>query len=299
MFETLLSSAVRLSAPLIFAASGEYIAERSGTLNISIEAMMLSGAFFGILGGSASNSVAVGLIVGALAGFGVSAIQANMSSRLNANTFVVGLTLNILVLGLTNFLLDAINPDPVQAGVVRVPLLHKLPLLGEPLFVNRWPIYLLVAIVPLAWYLIDRTRWGLEVRAAGEHPQAADATGIQVNKRRRQAVYCCGVLSGLGGAYLSVAEVGLFNQNMTAGRGFIVNAAVIFGGWRLAGIVGGCLLFGSADALRIALPALGYEIQPQLLIVTPYLLALVAMCIVGRKNRQPVALGATYERGLR
>jgi len=160
-------------------------------------------------------------------------------------------------------------------------------------------LYLLIPVIAVSWYLVAKTRWGLEIRAAGEDPQAADVTGIDVNKRRRQAIYFCGLCSGLGGAYLSVAEVGLFNQNMTAGRGFIVNAAVIFGGWRLGAIIGGCFLFGAADAMRLALPALGYQIQPQVLIVTPYLLALTAMCLFARHNRQPLALGKAFERGLR
>src|SRR5690606_18006458 len=171
-------------------------------------------------------------------------------------------------------------------------------IIGDPLFVNRWPIYLLLIIVPISWFLVQRTRWGLELRACGEDPQAADVTGIDVNKRRRQGVYWVGLTAGLGGAVLSVAMVGLFNQNMTAGRGFIVNAAVIFGGWRLLGTMAGCLLFGAADALRLALPALGYEIQPQLLIVAPYLAALLAICFFAKRNRKPNALAVPFVRGI-
>lgn len=294
----ILSSAVRLSAPLAFAGAGEYVAERGGSLIISIEGMMLSGAFFGILGSSAFGSPAAGLVCGLLAGLGVSLIHANLSHRLDANTFVVGLTLNILALGMTSFLLETIDMTPNQAGVVRVPLLHRIPIIGEPLFVNRWPVYLLALAVPASWYLVQRTRWGLELRACGEEPQAADVTGINVNKRRRQGVYWVGLMAGLGGACLSVAQVGLFNQNMTAGRGFIVNAAVIFGGWRLSGAIAGCFLFGAADALRLALPAIGYTIQPQLLIVAPYVAALLAMCFFAKRNRRPEALARPFVRGL-
>jgi simple sugar transport system permease protein len=295
---TILASAIRLTGPLAFAGCGEQVAERSGTLNISIEAMMLAGAFFGVLGTSVFGNIVCGLLLGMLAGLVVSIIHANFSHRLNANTFVVGLTLNVLLLGLTSFLLETIDMEPMQAGRIEIPVLKEIPVIGEPLFVNRWPIYLLIPLIPLSWWLVRRTRWGLEVRASGEDPQAADVTGIDVNKRRRQSLYYCGLLSGLGGAYLSVAEVGLFNQNMTAGRGFIVNAAVIFGGWTLSGTLAGCFLFGAADAMRLALPALGYKITPQLLIVAPYLLAILAMLFFANRNRKPAALAVPFERGI-
>jgi ABC-type uncharacterized transport system permease subunit len=295
---TILASAIRLTGPLAFAGCGEQVAERSGTLNISIEAMMLAGAFFGVLGTSVFGSVVGGLLLGMVAGLVVAFVHANFSHRLNANTFVVGLTLNVLLLGLTSFLLETIDMEPKQAGRIEIPVLKEIPVIGEPLFVNRWPIYLLIPVIPLSWWLVRRTRWGLEVRASGEDPQAADVTGIDVNKRRRQSLYYCGLLSGLGGAYLSVAEVGLFNQNMTAGRGFIVNAAVIFGGWTLSGTLAGCFLFGAADAMRLALPALGYKITPQLLIVAPYLLAILAMLFFANRNRKPAALAVPFERGI-
>lgn len=295
---TILSSAMRLTAPLAFAGAGEQVAERSGTLNISIEAMMLAGAFFGLLGTSIFGNVAMGFVVGSIAGLAVAVIHANFSHRLNANTFVVGLTLNVLLLGLTSFLEETIDMTPHQAGVIHIPVLRSIPVIGEPLFVNRWPMYLLVIVLPLSYWLVQRTRWGLELRASGEDPQAADVTGIDVNKRRRQSLYYCGLLAGLGGAYLAIAEVGTFNQNMTAGRGFLVNAAVIFGGWTLKGTVSGCFLFGAADAMRLALPALGYTITPQLLIMAPYLLAILAMLFFASRNRKPAALAVPFERGI-
>lgn len=295
---TILSSSMRLTAPLAFAGCGEQVAERSGTLNISIEAMMLAGAFFGIYGASVTGSVAGGLVVGSVAGLLVSLVHANFSHRLTANTFVVGLTLNVLVLGLTSFLLETLEFTPQQASRIEVPVLSDIPVLGPVLFVNRWPIYLLVPIIPFSWWLVQRTRWGLEVRASGEDPQAVDVTGIDVNKRRRQSLYYCGILSGLAGAYLSVAQVGLFNQNMTAGRGFLVNAAVIFGGWTLKGTMGGAVLFGTAAAMRLALPSLGYTITPQLLIMAPFLLAILAMLVFARRTRKPAALARPFVRGM-
>jgi ABC-type uncharacterized transport system permease subunit len=240
----------------------------------------------------------MGLLGGAIVGLVIAAVHANFSHRLSANTFVVGLTLNILVLGLTSYLI-ADHPIGEQLmGTAPIPGLSGIPLIGKPFFNQPWPCYLLYALIPATWYALLRTRWGLEVRAAGENPQAADVSGIQVNKRRRQTLYLCGLLSGIGGAYLVVCHVGLFNSGMTAGRGFIVISAVIFGGWTLRGTILGCLLFGGADALRLSLPALGYSITPELLISAPYLLAILAMMFFAKRNRQPGALAQPFERGL-
>ena len=294
---TILASAVRLSVPLSFAGVGEYIAERAGTLNISVEAMMLSGAYAGALGTSVSHNAAAGFVWGMAAGLLVAVIHANFSHRLQANTFVVGLTLNVLALGVTNYLLQKITMNPRQVGIWTIPVLSRIPVVGKPLFSERWPAYLLVGLVPAVWWVMSRSRWGLEMRSVGENPKAADVTGIHVNRRRRQGLMICGVLAGFGGAYLSVAEVGTFNSNMTAGRGFIVIAAVIFGGWTLGGTIAGCFLFGGVDALRLALPALGYHINPQLLIASPYVIALLAMCFFAKHLRQPAALAQPFERG--
>jgi ABC-type uncharacterized transport system permease subunit len=294
---TILSSAVRLSVPLLFAAMGEYVAERAGTLNISVEAMMLSGAYAGAVGSSVMGDAALGLLWGIGIGLVIGLIHGNFSHRLTVNTFVVGVTLNVLVLGITNYLLVEIHMTPKQVGVLTVPGLSDIPIIGKPLFSERWPAFLLYALVPIVWWVVQRSRWGLELRSVGENPKAADVTGIHVNRRRRQALMWCGAFAGLGGAYLSVGEVGTFNSNMTAGRGFIVIAAVIFGGWTLRGTVAGCLLFGGADALRLALPALSYKLNPQLLIAAPYLLALVAMCFFAKRVRSPRALAQPFERG--
>ncbi|MEV7010799.1 ABC transporter permease [Streptosporangium sp. NPDC051022] len=293
-----LASSIRLALPLAFAACGEYIAERSGTINISIEAMMLGGAFSAVLGASATGSPAIGLVFGVLAGLLIGFVHANFSHRLTVNTYVVGLTLNLLVLGLTSFMLDLVTLTPSQVTVLAIPLLSDIPVIGPALFAQRWPAYLLWLLLPAIWYAMYRTRWGLQIRASGENPSAVDATGIDVNRRRREGLLLCGLLSGLGGAYLAVGEVGMFNQNMTSGRGYVVIAAVIFGAWTLRGAMAGCLVFGAADAMRLALPALGVQLNPQLLIASPYILALLAMVLFARSNRSPSALGQPFTRGL-
>ncbi|GAB7042356.1 MULTISPECIES: ABC transporter permease [Catenuloplanes] len=293
---TILSSGIRLTAPLVFAACGEYVAERAGTLNVSVEAMMLGAAFGAIAVAGLTGSATVGLLAGVLLGALVGAVHGALSHRWHVNTFVVGLVLNALVLGLTSYLVTVGELGRHQVAQVSVPVLRDLPVLGAPLFVERWPVYLLLALVPLTWWLVERSRWGLELRAAGENPEAADMTGIRVNLRRRQALLWCGALAGLGGAYLAVGEVGSFNQNMTAGRGYLVIAAVIFGGWRLGRTLAGCAVFGLADALRLALPALGYTVNSQLLVSAPYLLALLAMLLFTTRQRRPGALARPFRR---
>ncbi|HZE49269.1 MAG TPA: ABC transporter permease [Jatrophihabitantaceae bacterium] len=294
---TILSSGVRLSVPLALAACGEYVAERAGAMNISVEAMMLGAAFTSVAAASATGSATIGLLVGLATGMLVAMIHGNLAHRAEVNPFVVGLVLNVLVLGLTSYLITTSTFAPHQVAQLSVPGLREIPVIGQPLFVERWPAYLLVLIVPLTWWLVERSRWGLELRAVGEYPQAADLTGIRVNRRRRQALLWCGALAGLGGAYLAVAEVGSFNQNMTAGRGYIVIAAVIFGGWRLGRTLLGCALFGLADAMRLALPALGVTLNSEFLIAAPYLLALLAMLLFTTQHREPRALGQPFERG--
>jgi simple sugar transport system permease protein len=293
-----LTGIVKQSAPLLFAGTGEYVAERAGTLNISIEAMMLTGAFCGIVGASATGSAVVGLLVGSASGLLVAAIHANFSHRLAANTFVVGLTLDALALGLTDYFSTAFTISPAKIDPWRVPLLARIPAVGPSLFDQSWPLYLLFFIIPAAWWILERTTWGLQARACGENPQAADAMGIRVNLRRRQALYLCGILSGLGGAFLSLGIVGAFNEDMTGGIGFVVIAAVIFGGWTLRGAVFGCILFGAASAMGLVLPTLGHRINAQFLLALPYLAALAAMVFLAKSYRAPRALAQPFTRGV-
>ena len=167
-------------------------------------------------------------------------VHANMSHRLTANRFlVVGLTLNVLIVGLTAFLDAEYEPVVQRAGVVEIPLLSDIPLVGQAFFGQTWPAYMVYVVVPLAWFLLYRTRWGLEARACGENPQSADVSGIHVNQRRRQSIYVCGIFAGLGGGFLTLGQVGSFQPEGVAGRGFIAIAAVIFGGWTLKGTIAG------------------------------------------------------------
>jgi len=285
---------------LLFAASGEWIAERAGTINISVEAMLLAGAFTSAVGYHISDSVIVGLVFGALGGMVVASVQAEMSHRLAADQFVVGLTLNILIVGLAGFLDREIDTSTKKAGEWNLPLLNDLPLVGDALFGQPWPFYLLYALVPVSWWLMFRTRWGLEVRASGEDPQAADVSGIDVNRRRRQTIYYTGLTSGLGGAFLIFVQIGRFETGIVSGRGFIAIAAVIFGGWTLKGTVAGCILFAGALSFRLSLQVLGYDqINSEFLQALPFLFTIAAMAVFATRVRPPTALARPFIRGLK
>lgn len=287
------------AAFLAFAASGEWVAERSGTLNISVEGMLLSGAFTGAVIYDSTESIILGMAAGAIGGMIVAGVQAEMSHRLAADQFVVGLTLNILVLGLAGFLDNELEPTTTFADRWSIPVLSDIPLIGEALFGQRWPFYVLYALLPLSWWLVFRTRWGLELRAAGENPQSADVSGIDVNKRRRQSIYYAGFTSGLGGAFLIFGQVGVFEDSIVGGRGFIAIAAVIFGGWTLWGTVGGCVIFAGALSFRLSVQGLGYDVNSELLQSLPFIVTIVGMAIFAHRVRPPAALAQPFVRGLK
>jgi simple sugar transport system permease protein len=294
---TILAGSMRQAVPLSCAASGEFVAERAGTLNISVEGMMLAGAYTAVR--LSSHGVVLGLLGAMAAGLAAATIQAQLSHRLNANPFVVGIVVNVLALGLTSFLLQGAQLRGEEPSTVAIPLLHRVPVIGRSMFDLAWPMYLVVPVVFACWWIVHRSRWGLEVRAVGENPQASDVSGIQVNRRRRQAIFVAGMLAGLGGALLSLVGAGAsFTSNQVAGRGFLALAAVIFGGWTLRGTVAGCVLFGAAVALQLNIQALGWDVNRQLLAVLPYVLTLAVMAVFAKRRREPAALGRPFERGI-
>ncbi len=284
---------------LAFGASGEWVAEKSGTLNISVEAMFLAAAFAAAVGLDRTGNQFAALLIGICASLLIALVQAQMSHHLVANQFVVGLTLNILVLGLASFLASELTFSTRKSGTVAIPLLSDIPLIGEALFDRAWLFYLIYLVVPACWWIVYRTRWGLELRAAGENPQSADVSGIDVNKRRRQGIYVLGVTAGIGGTYLVLATVGQFEDSIVGGRGFIALTAVIFGGWTLRGTVAGCLLFGAVLSFRLSLPALGYEINGDLLASLPFVVTIIVMAVFASRVRSPNALAQPFIRGLK
>jgi len=188
----IVDSACRLAGPLIFVALGELVAERTGALNISVEGMMLGSAFGAAVGSDLMGSPFGGLVFGVVVGLLIAAVQANLAHRLTVNQFVVGLALNIFVLGLTGYLLQTYKIFPQSFEKIRIPGLAAIPLIGKGLFRQSLPFFFLYFLIPALAWLLWRTRWGLEARACGENPAAADVTGVPVNRRRRQAIYLCG-----------------------------------------------------------------------------------------------------------
>ena len=304
-------NAVVAAAVLLFAASGEFVAEKAGTINISAEAMLLAGAFAAAMthhvirehqeGWNDNVVIALALVGAMVAGLLVAILHANMSHRLPADQFVVGLVINILTLGVVGYLSGDLDPQSKAGRDVHVPGLSEIPLVGEALFGQPWPLYLVYAVVPIVWWLVYRTRWGLEVRAIGEDPQAADVSGLHVNKRRRETLYVLGLSAGLGGGYFLYATAGLFEEGIIGGRGIIALAAVIFGGWTLKGTVAGCLLFGALTSFLLDLPLVGKTtaIPHEFLAMAPAVVTVLGMAIFATRVRQPRALARPFVRGLK
>ena len=298
--ESAYRNAVIAATVLLFAALGELVAEKAGTINISLEGMMLAGAFAAAAGVDVTGSTWLALVMAAAAGLVVAWVQANMSHRLPANQFVVGLVLNVLVLGVVGFLTSELEPESTVVPRVKIPLLSEIPLIGPALFDQPWVLYLVYPLIPAIWWLLYRTRWGLTVRAVGEDPNSADVSGIDVNRLRRQTIYLAGITAGIGGGYFLFARSGRFEDSLIGGRGYIAIAAVIFGGWTVKGTVGGCLLFGLVGSFALTIPSLGYEaVDPAFLAIAPAVVTILAMAIFAKRVRQPGALARPFVRGLK
>ena len=253
-----LATTLRLSTPLILASSGELLAERTGVLNIGLEGFMLAGAFFGFLGTYLSGSFLVGVVFAIVAGVIFAAAMAFLSIRLSADQIVVGIGINILALGLTSFVFREVFSGPQvlldRPAPWRWPLLSDLPGVGEALFAQPGWVYVAGVVVLAVWFVLQRTTWGLSMRATGELPEAADTAGSSVFRNRWIATLVAGGLAAAGGSFLSI-ELGVFIEGMTNGRGYLALAAVIFGRWRAPGVLLACLLFGGADAMQLRLQA--------------------------------------------
>jgi simple sugar transport system permease protein len=307
---SLFASTIRAATPLILAALGGIFSERSGIVNIALEGIMLIGAFFAMMisyfvsqmGFPPLICATAGLAGAVVFGFLISMIHAIVSIRFQADQVVSGVAINILALGLTGFLLQLIfktsgnSPSVPNLPAMPIPLLSKIPVLGD-IFFNQSPIvYIALLVVPLSTFVLFRTPLGLRLRSVGEHPKAADTMGINIFKLRYLGVGLSGVLGGLGGAYLSIGQLNIFTEGMTNGRGYIALAAVIFGKWNPWGALGACLLFGLADAIQISLQNAGVKIPSDFLLMLPYILTLIALAgFIGRSN-PPAAAGVPYEK---
>ncbi len=261
----------------MLAASGELLAERAGVLNIGLEGMMLAGAFFAFLGTWATASVWLGVLAGLLAGATLAALMALLSIEARADQIVVGVGLNLLALGTTTFVYRAIFSGRTQVIVehMRPALFGQIPL-----------VYVAFLLVPAAWIFLYWTRPGLIVRATGEMPEAADVAGADVKRVRWLATLAAGGLAGMGGAFLTVGQLGLFIEGMSGGRGFLAVAAVIFGRWHPVGVLGACLVFGTADALQLRLQAAEFVPPAVWLLLATVALSFPAAALLFRRMRR-------------
>jgi len=275
------------STPVALAALGETVNQKAGSLNIGIEGVMLSGAYFGMVAALATGSPGLGLVVGAVFGLAFSILQALFTVALSVDQVVVGTALNLLALGATGTLFRARFGE--SGALLSVPTLSKFGGVDAV-------VILTLALVPAVALLLFRTRWGLAVRAAGEYPEAVEASGYSVDRLRLAALLVGGAMAGLAGAYLAVGIAGSFATNMTAGRGFIAIAMVTFGRWNPFWTFGACLLVGALDSLQYVFQAKGIGIAFQALIALPYIVALLVLLGVGRGSAAPAALGRPFRR---
>jgi general nucleoside transport system permease protein len=298
----LLEGTLFKSVPLALGAIAGLLCERSGVINIGIEGMLLTAAFVGALTASAAETVWAGLVGGIAAGALLGALLAVLSIRYRVDQIIGGTVINILAVGLTSYLGIRVlgeHQDLNQPGSFDpfgIPLLEDIPFLGPLLFDNTIYVYLMFVLVfGVAWALY-RTRWGLRVRAVGEHPGAADTVGINVLGIRYRSVILGGAVAGLAGTWFTLDAVSGFNEEMTAGRGFIALAALIFGRWHPAGAFVAALVFGFAEELQGRLALLDTPIPSELLLAAPYVVTIIVVAGLVGRSRPPAADGQVYER---
>ena len=295
----IISSGIRLATPYLFASIGEMFGQRSGVLNLGVEGQMLLGAFTayyvvlktGNLFLAVLAAMAVGAIMGLAMGF--------VTIRLQATQGIAGIGFYLFGMGMSNLLfqkligvVENINGFPI----VKIPLLGDIPVIGEIFFQQNLLVYLAFLLVPIAWFVLNKTTLGLKIRAVGENPEAADSLGVSVVRVRYFTVILGGILSSIAGASLSVALLNVFQQNMTAGQGFIAVALVYFGSWRPFGILAGALLFSMVNALQLWIQVLGIPIPSELAVMMPYILTILVLALSLSKGKGPSALTKAFER---
>ncbi|TXK18404.1 ABC transporter permease [Homoserinibacter sp. GY 40078] len=297
----LLTGAIGLSTAIVFGALAGVIGERAGIVNIAIEGQLLGGAFTSAIVASTTGSYILALLAAMVTGALISMVLAVFSIRYLVDQVIVGVVLIGLVTAITNFFYSAaLAPNsgalnnPGTLDRIRIPLLADIPVLGPVLFDQRLTTYLMFVLVPLTWFVLFKTKWGLRVRALGEHPLAADTVGIKVNRWRFWAVTIAGLVAGLGGASLTIGSVGAFVREMSAGQGFIALAAVILGRWNPFYAALAALLFGFASNFRIWAGQAGSALPPDLIAMTPYVVTILAVALVAGRVVGPKAAGKPY-----
>lgn len=296
------SAMLRMSTPLILGTIGEAFAELSGVLNLGIEGMMLMGAAVGFSVTYFTGNLWLGLLAAAAVGMLMGILMAFMTVTIGASQHVSGIGTTIMGMGLALFLhrilfgTPASPPQVTPFGLIEVPILSQIPVLGPILFRQYALVYIALILVPISYFVLYRTDLGLDIRAVGQNPRAADTVGINVTLIRYGCLAFAGALAAVSGAWLSISHINMFLPGMTAGRGWICIALVIFGNWAPHKILGGALIFGGIDALQLRLQALGFGIPYPLFLMMPYVFTVIALVLVARGVEYPAALLKPYRR---
>jgi simple sugar transport system permease protein len=300
-FTSLLQGSLALAVPLIFGSLAGVLSERVGVVNIAIEGQLLAGAFVSALVTSLSHNLFAGLIGALIAGALVAWVLAVFAIKYVVDQIIVGVVLNVLVVGLTNFIFSTLMvsnlplyDQPDRFANILIPVLGQIPVLGPVLFNQTLIVYLMYVAVAVVFFALFKTRWGLRVRAVGEYPKAADTVGINVFRTRYVSVMIGGALAGLGGSFFTLGQVGAFGKEMTNGAGYIALAALIFGRWNPIYAAFAALLFGFAENLQYGLAIIGSSVPSEFLLMLPYALTVVAVAGLVGKVTGPAASGKAY-----
>ena len=298
-------SVIRLTIPVLLASLGCMFTARSGIINFAMEGIMLVGAFCGYYGAYITGSPIAGCLFAMMGGVGIAMILGFTSIHGGVDQVVAGTGINILCAGLTSYLLSSVfgagqKPSQIQSlEAFPLPFLSKIPFFGEILFHQNLLVYVTYFLVPLCWYVIYKTPYGMNLRAVGESPATLESVGGHVQRTRYSAILLSGVFGGLGGACLSIANLSVFMENMVAGRGYLAWSTVTVGKWNPLGITGAAFLFGGADALQMRLQAYGINFPWQFLMMFPYVLTMLVLAGIVGKTVGPASMGKPYNREAR
>jgi simple sugar transport system permease protein len=294
------TSGIRLATPYLYATIGETFGQLSGVLNLGVDGIMLMGAYAGFYAAFKTGSPWLGLVTALLVGALMGLAMAFISVTLKAEQGISGIGVYLFGLGMSDLLfqvtlgtVETVKGFPPLA----VPLLSEIPVLGEIMFNHNILVYAAFLLVPVSWFVINRTTWGLQIKAVGQNPAAADALGVSITRVRYLTVTVGGALSGIAGASLSIALLNVFQQNLTVGMGFIAVALVYFGGWNPWGMLLGSMLFSTVNSLQVWVQVLGIPIPAEYAVMMPYVLTILALVFAVRKVDVPAALAKSFERG--
>lgn len=296
----MLHTMIGLSTPFLYAALGETFSQLSGVVNLGVDGIMLLSAFFAFYMVFLTGSVWLGLLAAMITGLFMGLLMSFVSVTLKAQQGISGIGLQMFGLGMSSLLFKVlVGTVKTVSGFrpVRIPILSEIPFLGPILFNNNALVYGGFLLVPLCWWVLEKTTLGLKIKAVGQNPAAADSVGINVNRIRYFSVCLGAVLAGIAGASLSISIANLFQDNLTAGQGFIAVALVYFGGWSPVGVLGGALLFSLANSVQLWLQVLGIDVPASLAIMLPYILTIVVLTVSVNRGKQPAALNRQFFRG--